>query len=659
MSLASDLVYQLRSVADPALSPDGTRIVYAQSWVQGTGATAQARSRLMMADLAMRDSRDHRVGAAWEYTQGHVDGSPRFSPDGARLAFLRASQAGMQRQIWVMGAGGGEARQVTNAPKGVFDFAWSPDSRRMVYCADTEPAAGAAAGTQAEGPRVVEVNRIRYRHDLQGWRGDSHYHLFVADLESEEVSQITRGDWDDFGPAWSPDGTHIAFVSGRRGDRDFRALTEAYVVEVAGGVAECWSGDLSSVGAVAWSPDSRRLVAVASDDPAGMVLWQGWLYILDPDHEPLLISDDSLRPVLGGGPAAARQSDICWTGDDRVVFLGERHGESHVYRVSAKGPTTDRLWGGGRQVAGLSLSADAALAAVASSTPASPSEVQVVDLSTGEAITVAEPNVAFMKKQPAASLEKFSIERAGLNIECRLWFPTSFDPGNRYPLVLDIHGGPNGAFYDSYVHWQQVLAGSGYLVLAVNPRGSSTYGDEFMRAVLDDWGGEDYQDLMAALDHVCQRDYVDEERLGIHGYSYGGFMSSWAIGHSSRFGAAVIGAPCTNLYTMYGTSDIGVSFGEPQWGGSVMDTPEKLLARSPISFAKHVHTPVLLLHGESDARCPVAQSEEYFVALKRLGKTVEFVRFPNSNHQFPRTGHPRMREEYLSRMVEWFDDWLS
>ena len=659
MSLASDLVYQLRSVADPALSPDGTRIVYAQSWVQGTGATAEARSRLMMADLALRDSRDHRVGTAWEYTQGYVDGGPRFSPDGARLAFLRASQAGMPRQIWVMGAGGGEARQVTSAPKGVFDFAWSPDSARIVYCADTEPAAGAAAGTQAEGPRVVEVNRIRFRHDLQGWRGDAHYHLFVVDLDSEEVNQVTRGDWDDFGPVWSPDGAHIAFVSGRRGDRDYRALTEAYVVEADGGVAECWSGDLSSVGAVAWSPDSRHLVAVASDDPAGMVLWQGWLYILDHDHEPRLISDDSQRPVLGGGPAAGRQSDIRWTKDDNIVFLGERHGESHVYQVSASGRATDPLWGGGRLVAGLSLSADASLAAVASSTPTFPSEVQVVDLSTGESITVAEPNTAFMKKQPAAALEKFSIERAGYNIECRLWLPPFFDPGSRYPLVLDIHGGPNGAFYDSFVNWQQALAGSGYLVLAVNPRGSSTYGDEFMRAVLDDWGGEDYLDLMAALDHVCQRDYVDEERLGVHGYSYGGFMSSWAIGHTSRFGAAVIGAPCTNLYTMYGTSDIGVSFGEPQWGGSVMDTPEKLLARSPISFAKHVTTPVLLLHGEADARCPVGQSEEYFVALKRLGKTVEFVRFPNSNHAFPRTGHPRMREEYLSRMVEWFDDWLA
>lgn len=659
MASAADLVYKIKTAADPAISPDGRRIVYTQSWVQGTGPTAEARSRLMMSDLAFRDSGDHRSWNSWEYTQGYVDSGPRFSPDGSLLAFMRARQSGMPRQVWVMGAGGGEARQVTNAPKGVVDFAWSPNGDRIVFCADTEPAAGAAAGAQTEGPRVVEVNRIRFRHDLLGWRGDAHFHLFVADLESEQVMQLTQGDWDDYGPAWSPDGSKIAFVSGRRSDRDFRALTEAYVVSVEGGLAECWSGSLASVGAVAWSPDSRRLVAVASEDPAGMVLWQGWLYILDPEGDPRRISSDDQRPTLGGGPGAGRQTDIRWTDDGRVFFLGETRGESHVFEVTDKGSSARSLWGGSRLVSGFSLDGAAHRAAVSSSTPDSPSEIHLIDLSGADAVLVAQPNSAFIEQQPPALLEKFSIQRAGFEIECRLWFPPDFDLESRHPLVLDIHGGPNGAFYDSYVPWQQALAGSGYLVLAVNPRGSSTYGDRFMRAVLDDWGGEDYLDLLAAVDHVCQRGYVDSDRLGIHGYSYGGYMTTWAIGHTDRFAAAVVGAPCTNLYTMYGTSDIGISFGEPQWGGSVMDTPEKLLARSPITYARQVTAPVLLLHGEADLRCPVAQSEEYFSALKRLGKTVEFVRFPNSNHQFPRTGHPRMREEYLSRLVAWFDDWLA
>ena len=188
-----------------------------------------------------------------------------------------------------------------------------------------------------------------------------------------------------------------------------------------------------------------------------------------------------------------------------------------------------------------------------------------------------------------------------------------------------------------------------------------------MMAVLGDWGGEDYLDLMAAVEEVAGRDYVDETRMGIHGYSYGGYMTSWTVGHTNRFRAAVVGAPCINLHSMYGTSDIAISFGEMQWGSSIANAAEEgydklalqLLERSPISYVHRVETPVLLLHGESDHRCPISQSEEYFTMLKRLGKEVEMVRFPGSSHLFPRMGHPKMREEYLERTLSWFNRHLG
>ena len=228
-------------------------------------------------------------------------------------------------------------------------------------------------------------------------------------------------------------------------------------------------------------------------------------------------------------------------------------------------------------------------------------------------------------------------------------------PELRYPLVLDIHGGPHGVFSDSFSAQQQVLATAGYIVLAVNPRGSSTYGTDFLTAVLCDWGGEDYLDIMSAVDLACEREYVDESRLGITGYSYGGFMSSWIIGHDTRFRAAVVGAPCINLSSMYGTSDIGVGFGEVQWGGKRWDALDAFLEHSPLTYAPNVETPVLLMHGEADHRCPIEQSEQYFVTLKRMGKEVELVRFPSSSHGFVRAGHPKLRVEYLSRLLGWMN----
>ena len=654
MDLAADLVYEIKTVADPALAPDGARLVYVLSWVEGRGGAAENRSRLMLAEPPGRPPR--------EFTQGVADSSPRFSPDGGMLALLRAEKPGQPRQVWTMPADGGEARQLTAAPKGVADFAWAPGGDRIVYCADTDPP-GDANDTDG-GPRVAVISRIRYRHDQQGWRGDAHYHLYVIGWDGGAAIQLTDGDWDDFAPVWSPDGTKIAFISGRCDDRDFRARNEVYVVDAAGGPAQCVSDGLCSAGAAAWAPDSQRLAALGTDDPAAMELWQGWLYILAPGRPPRRITNDAQRPVLAGSPGAPRQPEIRWADDGRIIFLGERRGASYIYEAAVDGDASGEarpLWGGGGLAAGLSLDAAGRRAAVALSTPESPSQLRLIDLDHPDTPDVYDPNAAFYAKHPgpAPRLEKFVIHRHGFDIESRLWFPPDFDPARRYPLVLDIHGGPNGAFYDAFVPWQQLLARAGYLTLAVNPRGSSTYGGDFMRAVLDDWGGEDYLDLMAAVDAVCQRDYVDAARLGVHGYSYGGYMAAWAIGHTGRFGAAVIGAPCINLYTMYGTSDIGISFGEPQWGGTVMDTPEKLLSRSPISHAKAVTTPALLLHGEADARCPIAQSEEYYTALKRLGKTVEFVRFPASNHQFPRTGHPRLRQEYLARMAAWFGRWLG
>jgi dipeptidyl aminopeptidase/acylaminoacyl peptidase len=473
-----------------------------------------------------------------------------------------------------------------------------------------------------------------------------------------DARQVTDGDWDDLSPAWSPDGRHIAFISGRRSERDIRAYSEAYVVPVSGGEPTCWSGELYSIGALAWSPDSGHLVAVASDDPHGSAGAQGWLFVLGPEQAPQRITDDAFRPATGFYPIMSAP-ELRWTADGRILLLGDVRGGSSVYEVPATGGSARSIAGGGFQATALTVDRKAGRSVLAATPPDSPGVLYLVENSSGSLKRLTDDNRDYFAESPPARLEKFAADRQGLEIECRLWVPPTFDSTQRYPLVLDIHGGPNSAFYDAFNLPQQVLATAGFIVLAVNPRGSTTYGNAFTMAVLGDWGGEDYQDLMTAVDAVVLRPYVDATRLGVHGYSYGGFMSSWIIGHTSRFKAAVVGAPCIDLPSMYGTSDIGVSFGEVQWRGSRWEALAQAIERSPLTYAPAVETPVLLLHGESDLRCPIEQGEQYFVALKRHGKEVEFVRFPDCSHLFLRVGHPRMREEYLRRMLAWFQRYLQ
>jgi dipeptidyl aminopeptidase/acylaminoacyl peptidase len=643
--IAPDLVYELVSVSSPSLSPDGGRVAFARS--KYDRERKEHRSQIMVAELPGGEPRP--------FTQGAKDGSPRFSPDGGSMAFIRPDD-GDRKQLWLIPASGGEARRLTSVAGGVAEFAWSPDGTRIAFASDVDPDVP-PDGEESSEPRVSVVRRIRYRYDTLGWRGDTHSHLFVLEVASGEVQQLTDGDWDDHMPAWSLDGARIAFISDRAEDRDVTNRREVYVVAAGGGEPREWSQGLISTLAATWAQDGERLAVLGTDDPEVILPWQGRIFILEPGKPPVALTDGSVSPVGGFPPAPT--PDIRWTNDDHVVFLGDSWGESFLYQAPVSGGGAGLVWGGGAQLTDLALDAAAGRAVVVSVPPDSAGDLRVVDLKADSDEQLTSYNLDYFAEHLPGRMEKFTLDRDGTEIESRVVFPPDFDPSRTYPMVLDVHGGPQSAFYDAFNPVQQVLATAGYVVLAVNPRGSSGYGIDFVKAVLRDWGGEDYRDIMATVDEMVGRSYVDETRLGVTGYSYGGYMTSWIVGHETRFKAAVAGAPVTDLSSMYGTSDIGVSFGEIEWGGGRVDALDKFMEMSPLTYVPRVVAPVLLLHGEADLRCPISQSEEYFVALKRLGKEVEMVRFPGGYHSFLRMGHPKLREEYLARTLAWFDRYVG
>ena len=639
-----DHIYQITTLGPPSISPDGTKIAYSSSFVHKK--SFKNISRIVITSLNNPTN--------YFLTQGNSDHSPIYSPDGNNIAFIRQDLTG-NNQLWLIPTNGGESRKLTQLPGGIGSPSWSPNGRAIVFTSLTSTS---EPGNDYPTMQTKLVSRIKYRTDQDGWIIGNFHHIFIVDLGTEAVKQLTFGESNNNHPAWSHDSKQIAFLSDREENQDISWKASVYSIGIDDDALVQWSTDVwcfnegSISGNVTWSPADSELIIIGSDDEEWGDSRQNSLFICDKKGMSKKFKGDKYTAVLPTPPLTHNTKG-------NILLLADYQGESFICEANINDYQIRPVIGGKIQYTAMSITKDGNSAAILASHPKSPNQIYHANLSKRSITPVTTVNETYFQTHPPGKMQKFFFKRNLSRIESRLILPPSFSENIQYPLILDVHGGPASRFQDSFDSRQHVLATAGYIVLAVNPRGSSSYGLDFTKAVLGDWGGEDYLDLIEAVDKISSKNYVDQNRLGIHGFSYGGFMSAWAIGQTDRFRAAVIGAPVINLLSMYGTSDIGVSFGESHWGGKLADNIDKFIDRSPLKYVNNITTPVLLLHGEKDYRCPIGQSEEFFVSLKRLNREVEFIRFPDCNHSFARSGPPKMKEAYLTNMKLWFDKHLT
>ncbi|HVC78946.1 MAG TPA: S9 family peptidase [Chloroflexota bacterium] len=650
-TLVPEDLLQFAVIDDVAMAPEGNLVALTVRTADLPANQYYARLRIIPVDGS----------PPWALPAGeYADHAASWSPDGTRLAFL--SDRTGKDQVWLTTMGGGEPRQLTSFPLGVSGHAvWSPDGSRLAIAAvEADDQDSGPAAIVASDALPFAVNTLCYRVDGKGYVGTRRQHLWVLDLETTVVTRLTEGLAGAYSPAWAPDGRHLAFVANRRDERLTEFRSAVWTVPSSGGAASRITPEEGVAQAPAWSPDGTEI--------AYRGLLSGSTFA--PNHHLLLVSAHgdgtprSLTGTFGGHVGGSLFSDTCragegpprlfWSPDGTTVrFLAADRGRVHILGVDRAGVIT-RLVGGDRSCGMLQVSDQGSILVYAAADFTHTPDLYVADAAGAGERRLSRLN-PWLEEVRLSRPRPLSVAAPdGLALDAWLIPPAGGETPVAGPLVLDIHGGPHSIFGPAFFLDMQLLAARGFGVLLVNPRATRSYGDHFAACNLGHWGEGDAPDLLAALDAALKTGWVDQDRVGVMGLSYGGYMTNWLIGHTDRFRAAVSENSISNLVSFSGTSDIGWYFTPDEIGAEPWEDRERYLRLSPLSAADRIEIPLLLLNSQEDWRCPIEQAEQLYVALKRRGGIVEMVRFPGESHGMMSIGRPRSRLDRYRRVADWF-----
>ena len=650
----------IRQIGDLRVSPDGSAVAFGLTTIDLDDNRYTSRLWLAASDGSDRPR---------PFTSGPDDRLPRWSPDGRFLAFA-VQQHGAAAQVCVIPVStGGERVVVASWPGHISELEWSPDGSQIAMVArdpDAEAYGRPGEPVKEKERKPKRDTRLMSRIDSEGWLFDQPNRVLVVPSDGSAPPRVlTDGEFQSEGITWSPDGTRIAFTSGRHESFDLDWITDIWTVATDGkGDPQRVTAQRSSYALPSWSPDGSRIAFFSFHDPM-VEPTHGQLGVVElSSGETIELTTDLDRNCAPYGSARP----AVWDGE-RLLFGIEDSGNAHIYAVAADGNgKADPVLDGERWVSSWDYSGGTLAAAV--TTPLTFTELvtKKIESSHSEERTLTDISRHFKAFVELVEPVPYTARSAdGTEVPCWGMPPVGAERAKRYPTLLNVHGGPFTQYGNKFFDEFQIECGAGFGVLYCNPRGSSGYSQAWGRAIRwpecevdpgTGWGSVDFDDVMACVEEAAKRfEWVDPDRVGILGGSYGGYMTSWAISHTDRFKAAISERACNNLLSMEGTSDIG-GFFRAYAGKSHLEIPDAYLRQSPITYVENITTPVMLLHSEDDLRCPISQAEELFVSLRLLGRGPVLIRFPGESHELSRSGSPRHRIKREELILEWFSEHL-